>query len=631
MSSRAAAGLLLLMSLAFAMGLQPSLVAAQEAPAAAADGGGLAAEDKAALDARVERVHEINERIKSLEARAEQADERTRRVLQSRIDGAWADLADEGQSFAEDVQKFAAEGVDTGDYQDTALRVLEAVPTRVREAIDHTWESVEQPASDASAAEQAAVDARTFDAADRINRFYAALVRNVELSESFGLDVGDQRQELIDDLQDRAENLSVALELTQDDVAAAEASLSLTPDDAEVAAKVTLLRNRSKAVAGQLEQAISLLEELDVQSPNFKKQVIAATGEVNTDVLNPAVAFGLLGDWLGGIGDWFVENGPRLLVQLLLFVAIILAFRFLARLGQKVVTRALDASKVRMSRLLRQMIISVTRGLIMIFGVLVALSQMGISVGPLLAGLGVAGFIVGFALQDTLANFASGLMILFYRPFDVGDLVETGGVFGKVQDMSLVNTTILTVDNQTLVVPNSKIWGDVIKNVTAQQVRRVDMIFGIGYADDIPKAEGILEDIVTHHESVLDDPEPVVKLHELGESSVNFVVRPWVKRDDYWDVYWDITREVKMRFDNEGVSIPFPQRDVHLYTEEAVALAAPEAREALASDNGDRPAEEKPAPSRERTASTGLDADSADAPEGRGDDDGGNGGGDDGR
>ncbi len=608
MSLRAAAGLLLITSLAFALGLQPSLVAAQEAPAAAANAGALSAEDKAALDARVERLHEINERIKNLEVRAGQADERTRRVLQSRIDGAWADMAAEGQAFAEDVQKFAADGVDAGDYQGDALRVLEAVPARVREAIDRTWESIEQPAPDASVAEQAAVDARTFDAADRINRFHAALVRNIELSGSFGLDVSDQRQELIDDLQDRAENLSVALELTQDDIAAAEASLALTPDDAEVAASVSLLKNRSKAIAGQLEDSIGLLEKLDIQSPNFKKQVIAATGEVNTDVLNPAVAFGLLGDWLGGIGDWFVENGPRLLVQLLLFLAIIVVFRFLARLGQKVVTRALDASKVQMSQLLRQMIISVTRGLIMIFGVLVALSQMGISVGPLLAGLGVAGFIVGFALQDTLANFASGLMILLYRPFDVGDLVETGGVFGKVQDMSLVNTTILTVDNQTLVVPNSKIWGDVIKNVTAQHIRRVDLVFGIGYADDIPKAEEILTGIVGEHEKVLEDPAPVVKLHELGDSSVNFVVRPWVRRDDYWDVYWDITRAVKMRFDAEGVSIPFPQRDVHLYTEQAIALASPEARkEQAGADEKNRDA----GPTRE----TGWDADSADAPE----------------
>ena len=140
--------------------------------------------------------------------------------------------------------------------------------------------------------------------------------------------------------------------------------------------------------------------------------------------------------------------------------------------------------------------------------------------------------------------------------------------------MSLVNTTVLTFDNQTLVIPNNKIWGDVIKNVTSQRTRRVDMTFGIGYADDVPKAEKVLMEIVEAHEFVLKDPEPTVRLHELGDSSVNFVVHPWVKTEDYWPVYWDITRAVKLAFDAQGISIPFPQRDVHVYTQMAPELSA---------------------------------------------------------
>jgi small conductance mechanosensitive channel len=159
------------------------------------------------------------------------------------------------------------------------------------------------------------------------------------------------------------------------------------------------------------------------------------------------------------------------------------------------------------------------------------------------------------------------MLILIYRPFDVDDFVEVGGVSGKVSHMSLVNTTILTLDNQTIVVPNGKIWGDVIKNVTAQKARRIDMVFGISYSDDIPKTEKILQEILESHDSVLDDPEPIVRVHELGDSSVNFAVRPWVKTDDYFETYWAITRAVKMRFDEEGISIPFPQTDVHLYKE----------------------------------------------------------------
>jgi len=148
----------------------------------------------------------------------------------------------------------------------------------------------------------------------------------------------------------------------------------------------------------------------------------------------------------------------------------------------------------------------------------------------------------------------------------VEHLIEAAGVFGTVSRMSLVSTTILTIDNQTLVVPNSKIWGDVIRNITAEPNRRVDMTFGIAYADDVDHAERVLWDIVKSNELVLHDPEPVIRLHALGESSVDFIVRPWARTSDYWTVYWDITRAVKKRFDEESISIPFPQRDVHVHT-----------------------------------------------------------------
>jgi small conductance mechanosensitive channel len=158
-------------------------------------------------------------------------------------------------------------------------------------------------------------------------------------------------------------------------------------------------------------------------------------------------------------------------------------------------------------------------------------------------------------------------MILIYRPYDVGDIIESGGVVGRVNNMSFVNTTIITFDNQSIIIPNSKIWNDVIKNVTSQTHRRVDMAFGIAYNDNIEKAETVLMQIMKDHDKILDEPEPIVKLHELGDSSVNFIVRPWVLKEDYWEVYWDVTRTVKLKFDEAGLSIPFPQRDVHLYSQ----------------------------------------------------------------
>ena len=156
-------------------------------------------------------------------------------------------------------------------------------------------------------------------------------------------------------------------------------------------------------------------------------------------------------------------------------------------------------------------------------------------------------------------------MLVLFRPFRVGDVVNAGGVTGKVEKITIFNTVMGTPDNQRLIVPNGSITGGVITNITANDTRRIDLVFGIGYGDDIPKAKKILTDIVTADARVLKDPAPVVAVSELADSSVNFIVRPWTKTSDYWNVYWDLTEKVKMTFDAEGISIPFPQRDVHLF------------------------------------------------------------------
>jgi small conductance mechanosensitive channel len=209
--------------------------------------------------------------------------------------------------------------------------------------------------------------------------------------------------------------------------------------------------------------------------------------------------------------------------------------------------------------------VNVVRKATFLVGLVVALSMLEVNIGPFLAAIGAAGFIIGFALQGTLSNFAAGIMILLYRPYDIGDFVNVAGVSGTVSAMTLVSTTLKLPDNQTVVIPNNSIWGDIITNVTGSETRRVDMVFGIGYDDDIAKAQGILEKIVKDHPLVLGSPEAVVRVNELADSSVNFVCRPWAKTSDYWTVYWDITRQVKEQFDQNSISIPFPQRDVHVH------------------------------------------------------------------
>jgi small conductance mechanosensitive channel len=266
------------------------------------------------------------------------------------------------------------------------------------------------------------------------------------------------------------------------------------------------------------------------------------------------------------ISGWLTsaEGGLRWLKNISLFLVIVLASWILAALIGKAVKKAV-VNIEGASALLKDFIVNITRKLIFIVGFVVALSMLEINIGPLLAAIGAAGFIIGFALQGTLSNFAAGIMILIYRPYDVGDLVDIGDTLGTVDAMTIVSTTLKTIDNQIVVLPNNMIWGDKIINITGSDIRRVDMVFGIGYGDDIAKAQKILEEILRNHEATLKDPEPMVKVHELGDSSVNFIARPWVKTEDYWDVYWDVTRTVKERFDAEGVTIPFPQRDVHMH------------------------------------------------------------------
>lgn len=301
-------------------------------------------------------------------------------------------------------------------------------------------------------------------------------------------------------------------------------------------------------------------------------QLVAVQQEASAESASssPPDVAQLLRDFPGFVSEhwpWLVSRAGIVLVTLVVFL-------ILGRLAKRVVRRAADHGSVRGSQLLEDTLVSLTGKGVMVLGLVVALSLVGVHLGPVLAGLGIAGFVLGFALQDSLANFAAGAMILIYAPFDVGDGVEVAGVTGKVAGMSLVTTTILTFDNQRVIIPNGKIWGDVIKNITAESIRRIDMVFGIGYGDDIPRAEAILQRIVEAHPKVLDQPTPVIKLSNLGDSSVDFIVRPWCATADYWEVRWDVLRQVKLTFDQEGVTIPFPQRDVHLHSADVSASPA---------------------------------------------------------
>jgi len=294
---------------------------------------------------------------------------------------------------------------------------------------------------------------------------------------------------------------------------------------------------------------------------------IRSVSGINLDLTDTTSSWVAISGWL--LSE---EGGMRWVKNLALFFGILIGVWFLARFISWLMHRAMN--RVQLPQLLEQFLVKAVRWVVMIAGIIMALTALEISVAPLLALVGAAGFIVAFALQDSLSNFASGLMILFFRPFDIDDFVEAGGVSGKVTSLNLLATTIRTADNKEMIVPNNAIFSNVITNSTSVDKRRVDMEFGIGYDDDIDQTLSILNDIVTNHPMVLENPAPTIKVHTLADSSVNFICRPWTKSSDYWDVYWDVTKEVKKRFDAEGVGIPYPQQDVHLYVNNAEALKA---------------------------------------------------------
>jgi small conductance mechanosensitive channel len=336
-------------------------------------------------------------------------------------------------------------------------------------------------------------------------------------------------------------------------------------EEAEKTALLDVLTELRTQRSALIERFDLVLEELKAKGgdPKPYEQYRDAVAEIIVDVSDTAAVWKFITGWLSSD-----EGGLKWLFNTLKFVGVLVVFWLLSLILGKLAVQATQRSR-GMSQLLRQFVVVSVRRTTLFVGLLIAISAMGINVGPLLALITATGFVIGFALQGTLSNFASGMLMLIYRPFDVGDAVEAGGVSGSVTAMNLMTTHIRTWDNQAMIVPNNQIWGNVITNITGVDKRRVDMVFGIGYGDSIARAEEILKRIITGHPKVLKHPEPVIKVHELADSSVNFVVRPWVLPADYWTVYWDITRQVKEEFDKAGVSIPFPQRDVHVYQEKA--------------------------------------------------------------
>lgn len=262
-----------------------------------------------------------------------------------------------------------------------------------------------------------------------------------------------------------------------------------------------------------------------------------------------------------------LERGQELITtfgfDLLAATAIFVVGRWVAKALAALVRKLMTKADVEI--MLVKFVGSLVYFTLLTFVVIAGVSRLGVQTASFIAVIGAAGLAIGLALQGSLANFASGVLIIMFRPYRVGDFVEAGGVSGGVEAVQIFSTIFKTGDNKRVIVPNSEITNGIITNYSANETRRVDLVAGVGYGDDLDRVKQVLGDVLSKDARILPDPAPTIAVHELADSSVNLVVRPWVKTADYWSVYFDLTEQIKKRFDQEGISIPFPQRDVHLY------------------------------------------------------------------
>lgn len=282
------------------------------------------------------------------------------------------------------------------------------------------------------------------------------------------------------------------------------------------------------------------------------------------------------GRWLDGTErKQFVEDlnaklmewGAQYGMQIIGALAILVIGWIVTKIITGIVRRLTE--RTGMDATLSRFLIKLTKIVLLIFVFLAALGSLGVETTSFIAIIGAAGLAIGFALQGSLSNFAAGIMLIAFRPFKAGDYVEAAGTAGTVEEVGIFVSIFRTPDNKEVIIPNSGITGGNIINYSAKDTRRIDMVFGIGYDDDIKLAKQTLEEIVTSDERVLKDPAPTIAVSELADSSVNFVCRPWVKTADYWGVLFDVHEKVKQVFDEKGIGIPFPQRDIHVYEEKA--------------------------------------------------------------
>ncbi len=530
------------------------------------------------LEDTLNQLQAAEERIGSLLKAVDEQPEEHRDALLFRIDERFLALIAELDAKALELAESDAEALDSETAQDLIEamdRVLEMALARVNQISQRIAEAREEISEFDTTMRGSVAESFIQEQQMLRNRYLELLIEHLQVLETlkeqraFADAIGQAPTELRKDLEAEvdllAERTVGQIRLDATTLIELRSRLAESPLDQNLETAVQAVQRKQSRSLDSLEATVRLLEALGLETSEFRALIVRQRGIIGIELLQRQVFARVMREQLETAQQRLISNGPNFILRSVIFLVIVGAAWVLARLARRLMRAFLQFRHVTLTRLSGEVLVSVIGVLVFLLGLILALSSLGVSVGPMLAGLGIAGIIIGFALQDSLGNLASGAMILLYQPYDVDDHVRVGDVEGIVKKMNLVATTITTFDNQVLVVPNKNIWGGTIVNHTASRVRRVDIEVSFSYDEDIDFVEQVLLEEMAAEPRVLKSPEATVHIGRWDDSSVTMMAKPWVGTADYWSTLRALTKRFKQRFDAEGIKIPFPQRDVHVF------------------------------------------------------------------
>lgn len=378
--------------------------------------------------------------------------------------------------------------------------------------------------------------------------------RLLRVREQLGLSVEDERNKLVDFSTRQADRLHGQVRLDAQTLTELRRALRSDPANPGIESALRAVGEKQSRNLGNLSAWLDILQDQGVDVASHRALLIQQQGRLGTEILQREVFASIWREQTDRLWRNLARNGPGLLIRVLTFLAVLVLAWLVARLVRRGLDLMLGSSFLRVSQLMREQLLSLAFGLVFLAGAVVALATLGWSVMPMLAGLGVVGLVVAFALQDSLKNFVAGWMILIYRAYDVGDYVRVSGGDGKVRQMTLTSTRIITSDNTSKLVPNRKIWDDTIVNLTASRARRIDLEIPCRGDNDIDRVEECIRELLAKHALIFNKPKPEVFLSKAGASEMVFAVQSWVKTDDYWTVQKTLLKDIRQRLQREAIA-----------------------------------------------------------------------------